>query len=89
MKSFIVFLAFLCAVGRFFITPRLDLPTFTGCYESFAHLFIGFLIGIWSVAAGDVGSLKERKEWSGLCAFLVVTLTLLEIIAFAVQKNAG
>lgn len=89
MKSFIVFLALLCAGGRFLITPRLDLPTFTGSYEAMSHLFVGFLIGIWSVSAGDCGSLKERDDWRILCKSLVLSLTLLEIVAFAVQKRGG
>ena len=87
MKFAIVLLALACAGGRFVIVPRLDLPTATGCYESFAHLFVGFLIGVWAVVAGSPGSPRERDDWRRLCQWLVIGLTLLEVVVFAVQKR--
>lgn len=86
MKVLIVLLALICAGGRFLIVPRLDLPTATGCYESFAHLFVGFLIGVWS---GSPGSPRERDDWRRLCKWIVIGLTLLEVVAFAVQKRGS
>ncbi len=62
-------------VMRFFIEPRLDLPTATGSYEALAHLQVGFLIGLSS--KGD-----RTYIWQA------VGLTALEVVMFAIQKNA-
>lgn len=61
-------------VMRFFITPRLDLPTMTGCYEAFVHLFVGGLIGAYIV--------KRNSVW----LVLAVCITILEVVMFLVQK---
>ena len=89
MKYLLILVALICAGGRFLIVPRLNLPTFEGGYEAFAHLFVGFLMGCWSVTAGSPGSADERDEWRGLFKFLTLALTLLEIAMFAVQKRGG
>lgn len=84
-----VALAAICAVGRFLIVPRLDIPTFEGCYESFAHLYVGFLTGVWAVVAGSPGSLRERDDWRRFCKWTVIGLSLLEIVVFAIQKRGA
>ena len=89
MKYTIVLLALICAGGRFLIVPRLNLPTDEGSYEAFSHLLVGFLIGVWSVVAGSPGSPRERDDWRRLCKCLVISLTLLEIVMFAIQKRGG
>lgn len=66
------------ALLRFEITPRLDLPTATGSYEAFAHLFVGGLIGAWLV---------KRTEW--LWLEMAVAVSLLELVMFLVQKSGA
>jgi hypothetical protein len=45
MKTIVLAIAFLIAIGRIFITPRLThIPSAEGGYEALAHLFVGFLI---------------------------------------------
>lgn len=65
------------AIGRFYITPRLDLPTTTGTYEAIAHLFVGGLFGAW---------LMDRCQWVWLC--LALGVSLLELVMFLIQKFA-
>lgn len=75
------------AVGRLFITPRLNLPTAEGCYEALVHVFVGALIGGWAVTfAIDIDRLRpfeSRHLWLNLA----VILTLFEIIVFVIQKH--
>ena len=70
-------IAALIAVGRFLIMPRLDVPTAEGCYEAFAHLFVGFLFGGWAVSKGT------RWNWLALAA----AISLLELAVFIEQKG--
>ena len=75
LHALVVLLAIILGVGRFLITPRLNLPTAEGVYEAFAHLFIGALIGAAAV----------RR--SRLYVTVVVGLTLIELVAFLVQRR--
>jgi hypothetical protein len=43
-KWTVIIIALAIAIGRIFITPRLNLLTSEGTYEAFAHLFVGFLV---------------------------------------------
>lgn len=77
MQVSTLILCLLVFVGRFFIEPRLDLPTITGSYEAIAHILIGWLLGLW---------VTTRK------AFYLnwfIALTILEVIMFLVQKRMG
>lgn len=77
MKVLIVLLAMILGIGRLFITPRLNLPTAEGTYEAFAHLFVGGLIGACAA--------KPSRFY----AALIVGLSLIELLAFLIQKNAA
>jgi hypothetical protein len=81
MQASLIVVTVILAVGRFFITPRLDLPTATGSYEAVAHLFVGGLIGVW-LASSNV-------KLGRLCLGLTIAFSLLEVIVFVVQKNAA
>ena len=75
IKCLIIVMAVSLAIGRFFITPRLNLPTEEGSYEAVAHLFIGGLFGAFFVDTSN--------------KFLLLTavaLSLVEFFAFIVQR---
>lgn len=63
------------AVGRFAIEPRLNLPTETGSYEAFVHLWVGGLVGFWWS--------NRDKRYLGLAA----GITVFEVVMFIVQKR--
>lgn len=73
-------------VGRILIVPRLDIPTTTGSYEAFAHLFVGALIGAWW---RDREVSKLLGWYQGITPYgsLAIALTMLEVIIFVVQKR--
>lgn len=81
MKKVIIAASIATAVGRIFIAPRLtNIPTLTGTYEAFAHMFVGFLILV---------SFYDRKQLLGpskLYGWLGWSLGLWEAAWFAVQK---
>lgn len=81
-KLAIFIFAFLILLGRIWITPRLNVPTIEGCYESFAHLFVGFLILVpW----------YDRKELLGpskLYGWIGWLLAFWELGWIVVQKAA-
>lgn len=72
--AWLVTLAF--AIGRFLIEPRFDLPTATGSYEAFVHLWVGGLFGYWWVH-------RDRSMYLWLAIFI----TALEVVMFVVQKK--
>lgn len=82
------------AVGRFLITPRLDLPTTTGCYESAAHMFVGGLFALGAFCRHldrrplAVVVSTVRGAWFP-CLAMASALTALEIVVFAGQKWGG
>ena len=69
-RASVILVAVGFAIGRFFITPRLDLPTAEGSYEAFAHLFVGGCFGF------SVG----RRDWRP--AIVAIALSLVELFAF-------
>ncbi len=74
--------AILVVAGRAFITPRLNVPTVEGLYESFAHLFVGFLILV---------RLYDPREKLGPTRDMAALGWLLagyELVFFLVQKFA-
>lgn len=88
-----------CGIGRFFIVPRLQLPTWEGSYEAFSHLFAGGLFGAWlNGGNGDYEELESlgrdfRVFISGRlgnrdsflwCSFW--GLSFLELAMFLIQK---
>lgn len=75
MKFAAILSAVLVVVGRLLIVPRLDLPTAEGCYESFAHLYVG---GLFGYAIG-----VKRWPW----ALMAIGLSLFELVCFLVQKG--
>lgn len=101
LRSFILWVTLFFGLLRFVITPRLDLPTATGSYEAFAHLWVGGLIGaavafhlcvfiiqgrsICSVYAAEVQFFRHAK-W---CWLLAVSLSALELVMFLLQKFQG
>lgn len=84
----IIFIGLLTVVGRMLIVPRLDLPTATGSYEAFAHLFVGFLIGAWW-RDRQVGKLLGWYQGVTPYGLVVILLTAFEVIMFVVQKRGG
>lgn len=74
--AWLVTLAF--GIGRFLIEPRFDLPTATGSYEAFVHLWVGGLIGYWWAT---------RRGHGSLYLYLAIFITLLEVVMFVVQKK--
>lgn len=77
----LIFLASLVILGRLFITPRLDLPTFEGSYEAFAHLFVGYLFGVAFFYYKFDKKLKNNPPlWIG------VILSVFELLMFLYQK---
>ena len=77
MSIVLITVAIALGIGRLFITPRLKIPTWSGSYEAFAHLFVGGLIGACVVAP------------CGLYAWLIGALSVWEIAAFAIQRRRG
>lgn len=81
------------AIGRFMITPRLELPTSEGSYEAFAHLFVGWLFGVswvWMKQdAGDHWRIASLGNTLKKCIHFqcAIGLSMLELVAFLVQKN--
>ena len=70
-------------VGRCFITPRLDVPTAEGCFESFAHLYVGVIFGLWLVSNQSFYLRLFKPLW--LCCWLVPSV--FELVMFLLQKN--
>jgi hypothetical protein len=81
MKKTVFLLAFLVAIGRVFIAPRLvHIPSFEGTYEAFAHLFVGFLI---------IVPFYDRKQTLGpshLYGYIGWALGLWELAWFVGQR---
>ncbi len=82
LKYTLIVFTILVGVGRFFIEPRLNIPTSTGFYEALAHIHVGLLIGIWLAKRKEPGNLAR------LCFWQMIAITVLEIVMFAIQKNA-
>lgn len=77
----LIFLTVLVILGRLLIEPRLDLPTFEGSYEAFAHLFVGYLFGVAFFYYKFDRRLKNNFQlWIG------VILSVFELIMFLYQK---
>lgn len=84
---FVIASAVVLVVGRFLITPRLDVPTMVGCYEAFAHLFVGGLFGVWF---NRKGTRAEAICPIGFdCLVLAIALSLFELVMFLIQKFGG
>ena len=73
----LITVAIALGIGRLFITPRLKIPTWSGSYEAFAHLFVGGLIGAYLVAP------------CGFYGAMIGCLSVWEIVAFAIQRRRG
>jgi len=93
-KLLIIISALLFAVGRFFITPRLNLPTVEGSYEAFSHLYVGYLFG----AAVHWQMNNPKAKYYSYIRFAIeknlyfqvaILLSLLELVMFMVQKSPG
>lgn len=82
----IIFIGVLTVMGRMLIVPRLDLPTATGSYEAFAHLFVGYLIGAWW-RDRQVGKLLGWYKGIAPYGLVAILLTAFEVIIFVVQKR--
>lgn len=78
MNILLILITLAFGLMRFFITPRLNLPTATGSYEAFVHLFVGGLFCGWLVD-------RSKRLWLGLA----IALTGLEVVMFIVQKLAN
>jgi hypothetical protein len=99
MNKLIILSALLFAVGRFFITPRLNLPTIEGSYEAFAHLYVGYLFGAavhWQNMINShrlfITSIYEELRFAAtknLYFQAAILLSLLELVMFMVQKGLG
>ncbi len=88
--NILLIITILLGIGRFFITPRLNLPTVEGLYETTAHLFVGGLFGAWFAGykLRKIFPLETRimfgtiNDW----LFMAIGLSLLELIMFLLQK---
>lgn len=75
------------AAGRFLIEPRLtNIPTVTGTYEAFSHLWVGGLYGAWWVSdRGESPAFFADRQaylfWSA------TAISLLELGMFILQKR--
>lgn len=76
IDALLALVALVVGVLRLLITPRLDLPTTEGCYEAFAHIFVGGLFGAWLV----------RRPAKSLWLVLALCISTVELTAFLVQK---
>lgn len=89
---FVIILSTIVATLRFFITPRLNLPTWEGSYEAFSHLWVGGLIGAvvsMLVNAKRPQTTKEKEYYLGQIGIMFVAalfLSLLELLCFLFQK---
>lgn len=74
----------LIVIWRLFITPRLDIPTSTGFHESTAHIFVGWLLGMYSASLNSDYYLcvKDRRRYLNMAIFVTVA----EILIFGIQK---
>ena len=73
-----IFVTIVVGAIRYFITPRLNLPTAEGSYEAFAHMYVGGLFGAWVVDRTRISLLVQG-----------VAVSLLELGMFILQKNFG
>ena len=97
MRILIVLLSIAVGIGRLMITPRLNLPTTEGSYEAAAHLFVGVLFAAWFMRSSMLhqryyGLLTRLKMWfvnGSYWSFFAISLTLLEIACFMIQKRGG
>ena len=67
----------LTVIGRFLIEPRLNLPTSTGSYEAMTHIYVGVLLGVWLC----------RGPYATTAGFHALGITVVEVVAFTIQKN--
>ena len=74
--------ALLVMVGRVFITPRLNVPSIEGGFESAAHILAGVLLGMWLQLRKPL----EGPEPKAFCLFLFWTISLWELGWFIFQK---
>lgn len=84
MNPYLIWLlTILTAVGRFLITPRFDIPNPNLGYEAWAHLYVGFMIGMLMGTRPFNYSNGSHRHllWS------LVGLTALEVTMFIIQKN--
>lgn len=83
MKAILLALAFVIAIGRIFIEPRLtSIPSIEGEYEAFSHLLVGFLILVpWYDRQQQLGPSK-------LYGYVGWSLAIWELGWFLVQKYA-
>ena len=106
MNRMIYFIAILVAILRLFITPRLqNVPTFELSYEAFAHIFVGFLIGVAYAAyhfskrfyyepkvKNPYGPYSERYHQNFSVvkyAGVAFAISLWELVIFIIQKVAA
>lgn len=98
-KCLVVWITFVLGLLRFWITPRLNLPTAIGSYEAFSHLWVGGLFGA-AIAFYVAEDLVQRKTvgcstYSAEKAFRAVAtwcllwgliISFLELSMFLLQK---
>lgn len=71
MNKILLLITIVIGVWRLFIDSRLNLPTSTGFHEAIAHIWVGFLIGLW---------ISKREDKTPL--WLLMGITILEISVF-------
>lgn len=87
----LIFISLVIIGIRIVITPRLNLPTYEGSYEAFAHMFVGGLFGCaiktW-IARKDIdyydydyGAEDAKFYW-----YLAWAVSLFELFMFTIQK---
>lgn len=94
-------ISFVLIIGRLLIQPRLiNIPTMEGCYETFAHIFVGYLIAAaiyWQKSLTTIikyGSylpswMQELKFAliKNIYCQLTIVISLWELFLFTIQAS--